>query len=206
MEPPTGNLSFLPLQKKSLKLLIIDNYDSFTFNLVQRVEEAGEKDYFILKNDQLDAVQANDFEGVLISPGPGIAQEAGQLVPFLQKFYTRKKMLGICLGFEALVELFGGKLSLLDFPLHGVQNKGTIIQSNLLFQKIDAPFLMGHYHSWYVAPDDFPEVLEISVKDEQGLIMGFRHKKYPLFGLQFHPESYMTPQGGSMLKNWLQTL
>ncbi len=186
-----------------MKLLIIDNYDSFTFNLVQLVEEAGEKDYFILKNDQLDIVKSNDFEGVLISPGPGLAREAGQLPLFLQRFYNKKNILGICLGFEALVELFGGKLSILKEPLHGIQNKGFIIHPNPLFEQIDEPFQMGHYHSWFVDPLDFPDKLEISVKDELGLIMAFRHKQYPLFGLQFHPESYMTPQGRHIISNWL---
>ena len=188
-----------------MKLLIIDNYDSFTFNLVQQVEEVGEKDYFIVKNDQLDAVKADDFEGVLISPGPGVAHEAGQLPLFLQRFYNKKNILGICLGFEALVEFFGGKLSALDEPLHGIQNKGVIIHHNLLFNQVEEPFLIGHYHSWYVSSSDFPDELEISVKDELGLIMACRHKQYPLFGLQFHPESYMTPQGRRMISNWLHT-
>ncbi len=188
-----------------MKLLIIDNYDSFTFNLVQLVEETGEKDYFILKNDQLDTVDENDFEGVLISPGPGLAREAGQLPLFLQRFYDKKSILGICLGFEALVEFFGGKLSVLKEPMHGIQNKGFVIGHNPLFEHVEVPFQMGHYHSWYVAPSDFPDELEISVKDESGLIMACRHKQYPLFGLQFHPESYMTPQGRRMISNWLHT-
>lgn len=188
-----------------MKLLIIDNYDSFTYNLVQRVEEAGEKDYTIVKNDRLDALGTDDFERVLISPGPGIASEAGDLPKFLQRFYDKKPMLGICLGFEALVAFFGGQLSALKEPMHGVQNKGVIIHHNLIFDGVEEPFLMGHYHSWYVAPSNFPEALEISVKDEQGLIMACRHRVYPLFGLQFHPESYMTPQGGQMISNWLHS-
>lgn len=186
-----------------MKLLIVDNYDSFTYNLVQRVEEAGQKKYLLVKNDQLQALQFDDFDRVLISPGPGIAHEAGQLPDFISRFYQTKKILGICLGFEALVEFFGGKLSQMDDPMHGIQNEGFVVNNNPLFKDVPGSFLMGHYHSWIVAPEDFPGDLEISVKDENGLIMAFRHRQYPLYGLQFHPESFMTPEGKKMIFNWL---
>ncbi len=151
----------------------------------------------------MQALQPDDFDRVLISPGPGVASEAGQLPGFIARFYQTKKFLGICLGFEALVEFFGGKLRQMDEPMHGVQNKGVVVNDNPLFGDVERPFLMGHYHSWMVAPDDFPGELEVSVKDENGLIMAFRHRQLPLYGLQFHPESFMTPDGGKMIANWL---
>ena len=186
-----------------MSLLIIDNYDSFTYNLVQCVEQAGEDDYLLVKNDQLDMVDSEQFEKVLISPGPGVAVEAGQLFDFIEKYYQKKSFLGICLGFEALLEFFGAKLSLLPEPMHGIQNEGIILRYDSLFQHLPQKFNIGHYHSWHVKEEHFPEETEVLMKDNTGLIMAFRHKKYDLRAVQFHPESYMTDQGPVIIKNWL---
>jgi len=186
-----------------LKLLIIDNYDSFTYNLVQLVEEAGQTDNVIIKNDRLDGIISADFDKVLISPGPGIACETGQLPEFIARYYTSKSFLGVCLGFEALLEFFGGHLKQLSEPMHGIQNKGFVVKRDLLFRGLEKPFLIGHYHSWVAIPDDFPVELEVSVKDDMDQIMAFHHKQYDLYGVQFHPESFMTPQGCKMIANWL---
>jgi len=188
-----------------MSLLIIDNYDSFTFNLVQCVEEAGVKDYLIVKNDWLSALPLSRFDRVLISPGPGIASESGQLLNFIQKYYRQKSFLGICLGFEALLEFFGARLSLLPVPMHGIQNEGIILHNDCLFKDLPKNIRIGHYHSWFVREEDFPQETEILMKDSSGLIMAFRHKKYPLRALQFHPESYMTPFGSKIIANWLTT-
>ncbi len=187
-----------------MALLIIDNYDSFTYNLVQCVEQTGRDDYLLIKNDRLDNIRPEQFEKVLISPGPGIAHEAGQLPQFIGKYYQTKPFLGICLGFEAMLVFFGAKLSQLTKPMHGIQNRGIVLKEDPLFNNIPPTFKIGHYHSWYVKEEEFPREAEVLMKDETGLIMAFRHKILPLYGLQFHPESYMTEFGSKIIENWLE--
>jgi anthranilate synthase component 2 len=186
-----------------LKLLIIDNYDSFTYNLVQLVEQNGVNDYLLVKNDQLHQLPEAGFDKVLISPGPGIASEAGELMGLIQKYHQKKTILGICLGFEALAELFGGKLRQLQQPMHGLRNKGHILCSDPIFKGLPQQFYIGHYHSWIISENEMPAELEIILKDENGLPMAFRHHKYDLVGLQFHPESVMTDFGYELIRNWL---
>jgi len=185
------------------KLLIIDNYDSFTYNLVQLVEQAGVSDYFLVKNDQLLGLKSDAFDKVIISPGPGIAKEAGELMQFLKMYYHKKSMLGICLGYEALAELFGGKLIQMPEPMHGIRNKGKILKQDSIFNDLPNEFFIGHYHSWIIEEKEVPAELEILVKDENGLPMAFKHKQFNLTGLQFHPESVMTEFGLEMIRNWL---
>ena len=185
-----------------MKLLIIDNYDSFTYNLVQLVEQAGITDYIIVKNDELDRLKPNDFDRVIISPGPGIAEEAGQLMWFLSKFYTSKAILGICLGHEAIAELFGAKLIQMKEPMHGIKNKAQVIIRDDIFKAIPDHFYIGHYHSWNIDESTLPKELEIIVRDENNLNMAIRHINYEIIGLQFHPESIMTDYGLEMIKNW----
>lgn len=187
-----------------MSLLIIDNYDSFTYNLVQQVEQGGLENYRLVKNDRLDTVASSSFDKVLISPGPGLAGEAGALLPFLSKHYKTKSFLGICLGFEALLELLGAPLSPLAGPMHGIQNEGVVLQKDPLFHGLPHRFKIGHYHSWYVKEKDFPADTRILMKDSNGLPMAFRHQQYPLYGLQFHPESYMTENGQQIIQNWLK--
>jgi len=186
-----------------MKLLIIDNYDSFTYNLVQLVEQAGVSDYFLVKNDQLLGLKSDSFDKVIISPGPGIAAEAGALMQFLKIHYHKKSMLGICLGYEALAELFGGKLVQMPEPMHGIRNKGKIVKQDNIFKGLPVEFFIGHYHSWIIEEKGMPEELEILMQDENKLPMAFKHKQFNLTGLQFHPESVMTEFGLEMIKNWL---
>jgi len=188
-----------------LKLLIIDNYDSFTFNLVQLVEQNGVADYLLVKNDHLHQLSENDFDKVLISPGPGIASEAGELIDFLLKYFQNKSILGICLGYEAIAEMFGGKLRQLQHPMHGLRNKGQLLCSDPIFKGLPQQFFIGHYHSWIIPEAEMPPVLKITMKDENGLPMAFRHQKYDLAGLQFHPESVMTEFGHELIRNWLSS-
>ena len=189
-----------------MKLLIIDNYDSFTYNLVQLVEQAGVNDYLLVKNDQLLQLEDMDFEKVIISPGPGIAKEAGELIKFLKKYYKKKSILGICLGYEALAELFGAKLVQMPEPMHGIRNKGRIVKGGITFKGLPEEFYIGHYHSWIVEESGMPSELDILLKDENGLPMAFKHKRFDLTGLQFHPESVMTEYGQEMIRNWLELI
>ena len=186
-----------------MKLLIIDNYDSFTYNLVQLVREAGQTNWLLAKNDELQSVGAADFDKVLISPGPGLAHEAGDLMPFIQQYKSQKSFLGVCLGFEALVQSYDGVLSPLPFPLHGIQNQGRVVAGDVVFSGLPSRFSIGHYHSWYVKNEDLPEALEATLKDEENMIMAFRHTTQDIRGLLFHPESYMTEFGSRMIANWL---
>lgn len=185
-----------------MNLLIIDNYDSFTYNLVQLVKQAGVQQFTIVKNDRLLDLK-NHYDKVLISPGPGLASEAGQLMQYLQQHYREASVLGICLGQEAIVELFGGKHFKLVNPLHGYRNKATLAKPHYIFKNLPATFNIGHYHSWYVDEATFPEELNILVNDELGLIMAVAHKQLDVTGLFFHPESMMTDYGREMLYNWL---
>ncbi len=187
-----------------MKLLLIDNYDSFTYNLVQLVEQAGSTEILLVKNDRLDGLKAGDFDKVLISPGPGIAKEAGELLPFLRRFMHRKPFLGICLGYEAIAQECGGKLVRLPGSMHGIRNRGRVLVEGGIFRGLPKEFYIGHYHSWIIEKNSFPEVLEATLEDENGLVMAFRHRELPLHGLQFHPESVMTEFGLEMLSNWLR--
>ncbi len=186
-----------------MRLLIIDNYDSFTHNLIQLVEQSGVDGFLLLKNDALDQLSGDEFDKVLISPGPGIAQEAGQLMAFIKRFYKEKDMLGICLGFEAIGECFGARLVPLPKPLHGIRNIGHQLFDDEIFENIPEKFNIGHYHSWNFQDEAFPNDLQISLRDENGLIMAFKHAEYKLRGLQFHPESVMTEHGLQIINNWL---
>lgn len=183
---------------------IIDNYDSFTYNLVQLVEQAGTTNYFLVKNDALDTLHPEDFDKMLISPGPGLANEAGQLMPFLKQYHSKKSFLGICLGCEAIGALFGARLLALPQPLHGYRNRGFITNKTKIFEGIPDHLFIGHYHSWSFDKKTFPSDLLIDMKDEKGRIMAFHHRYWDLTGVLFHPESMMTEYGGKMIRNWLQ--
>ena len=186
-----------------MKLLIIDNYDSFTYNIVQLLEQCGVKDFLMVKNDQLMDLKEDDFDRVIISPGPGIAVEAGDLNHFIRKYYQEKSFLGICLGHEALAEFFGARLVRMPQPWHGIQGPGIVVKDDYLFKGLPNQFNIGHYHSWIMEKETLPKELEITMVDNEGRIMAIRHREYDLVGLQFHPESIMTEYGLEMVGNWL---
>jgi anthranilate synthase component 2 len=171
--------------------------------LVQLVEDNGINNYIILKNDELDAIGKDDFQRVIISPGPGVASEAGMLGRFIKTFYVEKSFLGICLGFEALGEFFGAVLKQLDKPLHGYRNTGKVLTGGGIFKGLPSTFNIGHYHSWYFDKRSFPSVLTVDMEVENGLIMAFHHNKHSIYGVQFHPESIMTEFGKIIIGNWL---
>lgn len=187
----------------SNNIAVIDNYDSFTYNLVHYLEDLNGK-VTVFRNDELELEELESFDKILLSPGPGIPDEAGLLKPIIAKYAASKSIIGICLGQQAIGEVFGGSLSNLDKVYHGVATKVTqSVADESLFNDLPNEFEVGRYHSWVVNTNDFPDVLEITSTDENGEIMSLRHKNFDVKGVQFHPESVLTPHGKNILKNWL---
>lgn len=186
-----------------MKVLVIDNYDSFTYNLVHYLEDL-DCEVTVKRNDQLSLEEVDAFEKIILSPGPGIPEEAGLLKEIIRTYAPTKSILGVCLGQQAIAEVFGGSLINLDTVHHGVAtNVTSCVTDESLFNGLDKTFVAGRYHSWIVAPD-LPEVLEATSYDDNHQVMSLRHKTYDLKGVQFHPESVLTPQGKKMLENWIK--
>ena len=186
------------------KVLVIDNYDSFTYNLVHYLEDLN-AEVTVLRNDEFEIEEIKSFDKILLSPGPGIPDEAGLLKQVIQEYASSKSILGICLGQQAIAEVFGGSLINLNNVFHGVATQVEItVSDEPLFTHIPKTFKAGRYHSWVVNPDNFPPILTITSIDETGQIMSLRHSTFDICGLQFHPESILTPEGKSILKNWLE--
>ncbi|MEJ2114140.1 MAG: aminodeoxychorismate/anthranilate synthase component II [Flavobacteriaceae bacterium] len=184
------------------KILVIDNYDSFTYNLVHYLEDLG-CDVIVKRNDQLTLEDVKPFDKIVLSPGPGIPDEAGLLKSIIKEYASTKSILGVCLGQQAIGEVFGGSLVNLDTVFHGVATQVTITSKDeILFKGLNKNIEVGRYHSWVVHPD-LPDVLEATSFDENNQIMSLRHKIYDVKGVQFHPESVLTPDGKQILKNWL---
>ena len=184
------------------KILVIDNYDSFTYNLVHYLEDLG-CDVTVKRNDQLTLEDVKPFDKIVLSPGPGIPDEAGLLKPIIKEYAPTKSILGVCLGQQAIGEVFGGSLVNLDTVFHGVATQVTITSDDeILFKGLNKNIEVGRYHSWVVHPE-LPDVLEATSFDENNQIMSLRHKTYDVKGVQFHPESVLTPDGKQILKNWL---
>jgi anthranilate synthase component II len=187
------------------KIVIIDNYDSFTYNLVHYLEDLN-TEITVLRNDEFELDELIPFEKILLSPGPGIPDEAGLLKKVIQKYAKSKSILGICLGQQAIGEVFDGNLINLKQVFHGVSTKVILtVDNDPLFKSLPAEFEAGRYHSWAVNPNDFPETLEITSTDEEGQIMSLRHKTLDIKGIQYHPESILTPLGKTILKNWVNS-
>jgi len=188
------------------KVLIIDNYDSFTYNLVQLVEEVTSKRPTVLRNDALEGVDLSGYSHVILSPGPGLPSEAGQLMQAIEELAKQKVVtLGVCLGQQAIAEHFGGSLANLDKVYHGVSSKMKIIKEDKLFNNIPTGFEAGRYHSWIVNKDDFPAELEILCEGPKQEIMALRHQSLPIHGVQFHPESILTESGKQLISNFLNS-
>lgn len=185
------------------KILVIDNYDSFTYNLVHYLEELG-CEVTVKRNDQLTLEEVDAFEKIVLSPGPGIPDEAGLLKDIISKYATTKSIFGVCLGQQAIAEVFGGSLINLDQVYHGTATKINVIAADILFEGIPKELEVGRYHSWVVNPD-LPEVLVATSVDENGQVMSLRHKEYDVCAVQFHPESVLTPHGKKILENWLSS-
>jgi anthranilate synthase component 2 len=186
------------------KILVIDNYDSFTFNLVHYLEDL-ECDVTVLRNDKFELEDVQKFDKIVLSPGPGIPDEAGLLKAVIKRYAPSKSILGVCLGQQAIAEVFGGQLINLEEVFHGVHTDVNIcIDDETLFNGMDKTIEVGRYHSWVVDPN-LPEVLEATSVDENGQIMSLRHKEYDVKGVQFHPESVLTPNGKQLLENWINS-
>lgn len=190
--------------KKQSNILVIDNYDSFTYNLVHYLEDL-EAQVTVVRNDKITPEECVAYDAILLSPGPGIPSEAGNLIAIINYLKDKKPLLGICLGHQAITEVFGGTIVNIDTVYHGVATTMNHDDSTL-FKNIANPFEAGRYHSWAAQIDDFPDVLKITATDTNEQIMALQHKTLPIYGVQFHPESIMTPDGKTMLKNFLDTL
>ena len=186
-----------------MKIVIIDNYDSFTYNLAHLVKELG-VEVTVYRNDQFELPQLEEFDKIILSPGPGIPSEAGLLLDVIRTFAGKKPMLGVCLGHQAIGEAFGAKLTNLSDVFHGVATEGTHFGNDPIFAGLPKRIVMGRYHSWVVSKDGFPSCLEITAESDEGQVMALRHKEYDIHGIQFHPESVLTTEGKTMLDNWLK--
>ena len=185
------------------KIALIDNYDSFTYNLVHYLEDLN-CEVMVFRNDEFELEELKDFDAILLSPGPGIPSESGLLLEVIKTYASTKKILGICLGHQAIGEVFGAQLRNLPKVYHGVTDTIKQTGTDSLFFNLPKQLQVGRYHSWVINKDDFPEALEITSLSENGDIMSIRHKQFNLKGIQFHPESILTPQGKTILSNWLR--
>lgn len=186
-----------------MSIVIIDNYDSFTYNLVHLVRHLG-ADVTVLRNDQFRLTDLEAYDKIILSPGPGIPSEAGLLLDVIRTYAGRKPMLGVCLGHQAIGEVFGGKLTNLSKVYHGVATEGTQFGNDYIFRGLPRRLTMGRYHSWVVEQRSFPDALEVTAESDEGQIMGLRHRDFDIHGIQFHPESVLTPDGATIVNNWLK--
>ncbi|HRI22805.1 MAG TPA: aminodeoxychorismate/anthranilate synthase component II [Panacibacter sp.] len=192
-----------------MKILVFDNYDSFTYNLVHLVEKILHYKVEVHRNDQIPLEKVKDYDKIILSPGPGIPEEAGLLLPLIKQYASSKSILGVCLGHQAIGQAFGGTLTNLTSVFHGVATpikvKGERSKvKDDLFEGLPEEFEVGRYHSWVVDRKNFPNELEITAEDETGFIMALQHKTHDIQGVQFHPESVLTPNGETIMRNWLK--
>ena len=187
-----------------MKILVIDNYDSFVYNLVHYLEDL-DSEVTVKRNDRFDMEEVEAYDKILLSPGPGIPDEAGQLKALIKEYAGKKPILGVCLGQQAIAEVFGGSILNLENVFHGVATKALVqVDDEQLFDGLGDEIEIGRYHSWVVDPDDLPDVLEVTSVDSNGQIMSIRHKEFDIKGVQFHPESVLTPKGKEMIENWVK--
>src|SRR5215213_4983678 len=205
-----------------MKILVFDNYDSFTYNLVHLVQKIMGDKVDVYRNDQIPLEKVAVYDKIILSPGPGIPKEAGMLLPLIKEYAATKTILGVCLGHQAIGEAFGGTLVNLSTVYHGVSTPVKIVTSeqqveadpgspltihhsrHKLFDSLPEEFEVGRYHSWVISDENFPDSLEVTAKDANGFIMALQHKSYDVQGVQFHPESVLTPGGETIMRNWLK--
>jgi len=187
-----------------MKILIFDNYDSFTYNLVHLVKELGYNDVDVIRNDKIKLDEVEKYDKIILSPGPGIPSEAGLLLPLVKRFGKSKSILGVCLGHQAIAEAYGATLINLDEVYHGVATDIHVIDRDVLFEGVPKIFSAGRYHSWSVSNIQFPECLRVTAVDSEGQITALKHETHDVHGVQFHPESILTPDGKTIIKNFLK--
>lgn len=186
-----------------MKIVIIDNYDSFTYNLSHLLKELG-AEVEVVRNDKFELKDLEQYDKIVLSPGPGIPSEAGLLLDVIRTYAGRKPILGVCLGHQAIGEVFGASLENLKEVYHGVQTEGTQLGNDYIFDGLPERVMMGRYHSWVVAKDSVPESLDVTAMSDDGEIMAMRHRQYDIHGIQFHPESVLTPEGKTIVGNFLK--
>ena len=186
-----------------MKTVIIDNYDSFTYNLAHLVKELG-AEVSVVGNDQFRLSELKPFDKIILSPGPGIPTEAGLLMDVIDAYASVKPILGVCLGHQAIGEYFGGKLTNLSQVFHGIASIISITAPDYIYKELPAQVQVGRYHSWVVDNEGLPDCLEVTSVSEEGQIMSLRHKQYDVRGIQYHPESVLTPEGRKIIANWLK--
>ena len=186
-----------------MKIVIIDNYDSFTYNLAHLVKELG-TEVDVLRNDKFELEELEKYDKIILSPGPGIPEEAGLLLEVIRTYAGRKPILGVCLGEQAIGQAFGGKLTNLSEVFHGIQTNVKIKNKDYIFSGLPTEIPVGRYHSWVVDTEEFPEELVITAISSEGQIMALKHREYDVHGIQFHPESVLTPDGKQIVGNWLK--
>lgn len=187
-----------------MKILLLDNYDSFTYNLAHIIRQF-RFEYEVHRNDQITLEEVKQFDKIILSPGPGIPDEAGIMKDIIRVYGPTKSILGVCLGHQGIAEVYGGSLYNIPKVLHGVTSTATVVDRNeKLFSNLPISFQVTHYHSWVVLPGSLPEELVVTAENEEGLIMAIRHREHDVRGVQFHPESIMTPEGPRIVENWLK--
>jgi anthranilate synthase component 2 len=191
-------------KKIPMKILVFDNYDSFTYNLVQIIKEQSNASVDVFRNDEIPLEDVKAYDKILLSPGPGIPSESGSLIPLIQAYASTKSILGVCLGQQAIAEAFGGSLTNLSKVYHGIATPVELIGDSVLFEGLPKTFHVGRYHSWVVNENDLPAELKITSKDADGYIMSLEHNTYDVKGVQYHPESVLTPEGAKIIGNWLK--
>jgi len=191
-------------KKNPMKILVFDNYDSFTYNLVQIIKEQSNASVDVFRNDEIPLEDVKAYDKILLSPGPGIPSESGLLIPLIQAYASTKSILGVCLGQQAIAEAFGGSLTNLSKVYHGIATPVELIGDSVLFEGLPKTFHVGRYHSWVVNENDLPAELKITSKDAEGYIMSLEHTSYDVKGVQYHPESVLTPEGAKIIGNWLK--
>jgi len=187
-----------------MKILVFDNYDSFTYNLVQMIKELTTASVEVYRNDEIALEKIKNYDKIILSPGPGIPSESGLLLPLIKEYASTKSIFGVCLGQQAIAEAFGGSLSNLSKVYHGIATDVHLTKASSLFEGLPQNFKVGRYHSWVVNEQDLPKELIITSKDEDGYIMSLEHNNYDVKGVQYHPESVLTPEGVKIIANWLK--
>lgn len=185
------------------KILILDNYDSFTYNLVHAVKSLGYHSVDVVRNDKVDLDEVENYDKIILSPGPGLPLEAGLMVPLIKRYAESKSILGVCLGHQAIAEVYGAKLENTPTVYHGVQTPISVVAEDYLLDGIISPLEVGRYHSWIVSRQGFPNELVVTAEDGEGTIMALRHASLDVHGVQFHPESILTPRGIDIIHNFL---
>lgn len=187
-----------------MKILIFDNYDSFTYNLVHVVKSLGYHDIDVLRNDKIELDDINKYDKIILSPGPGIPSEAGLLLPLIKEYASKKSILGVCLGHQAIGEAFGADLKNLENVYHGIATNVQIVADDYIFNSLPNQIEVGRYHSWIVDGERLPDCFTVTSVDDGNQIMAMKHKEYDVHGVQFHPESVLTPEGYKILDNFLK--